>query len=153
MKRALVAFTVLLFVAPVLAQRPSDPALLVPETAPELDYVVGPTPITVPAGMTMGASASVAFDANGHVIVLTRGDKAFFEFDRDGTFVRAFGEKLFTRAHGLRIDRDDDRLPPVTDQTGELLLGDERGCGYGHHAIGLEALRIDHDHPDEVCVG
>src|SRR5687767_14736130 len=106
MTRALVVLTVLVFVAPVVAQRPSDPALLVPESAPELDYVVAPTPVTLPAGMTMGASASVAFDANGHLFVLTRGDKAFFEFDRDGTFIRAFGDKLFTRAHGLRIDRE-----------------------------------------------
>ena len=106
MKRALVAFTVLVFVAPVLAQRPSDPALLVPESAPELDYVVAPTPVSLPDGVTMGASASVAFDANGHLYVLTRGDKAFFEFDRDGKFIRAFGDKLFTRAHGLRIDRE-----------------------------------------------
>jgi hypothetical protein len=89
MKRALVAFTVLVFVAPVLAQRPSDPALLVPESAPELDYVVAPTPVTLPDGVTMGASASVAFDANGHLYVLTRGDKAFFEFDRDGKFIRS----------------------------------------------------------------
>ena len=43
MKRALVGLTVLVFVAPALAQRPSDPALLVPESAPELDYVVAPT--------------------------------------------------------------------------------------------------------------
>ena len=75
MKRALVVVTVLVFVAPVLAQRPSDPALLVPESAPELDYVVAPTPVTLPAGMTMGAAASVAFDANGHLFVLTRGGK------------------------------------------------------------------------------
>ena len=65
----------------------------VPESAPELDYVVAPTPVTLPAGMTMGAAASVAFDANGHLFVLTRGDKTFFEFDRDGTFIRAFGDK------------------------------------------------------------
>jgi sugar lactone lactonase YvrE len=36
--------------------------------------------------------------------VLTRGDKTFFEFERDGTFVRAFGDKLFARSHGLHID-------------------------------------------------
>ena len=58
MKRALVVVTVLVFVAPVLAQRPSDPALL-PESAPELDYVVAPTPVTLPAGMTMGAAAAL----------------------------------------------------------------------------------------------
>jgi sugar lactone lactonase YvrE len=106
MRRAPVAVAVILLSASVLAQRPSDPALLVPETAPELDYVVAPTAVTLPAGVTMGATASVAFDANGHLFVLTRGDKTFFEFNPDGSFIRSFGDKLFMRSHGLRIDRD-----------------------------------------------
>src|SRR4029453_18059692 len=84
---------------------PSDPALLIPEVAPELDYVFA-APVTPPAGTTMGAAAAVAFDAKGHLFVLTRGMQAFFEFDQNGAFVRAFGEGMFTRAHGLRIDRD-----------------------------------------------
>jgi sugar lactone lactonase YvrE len=106
MRRAAVGIFVVLLGASVFAQRPSDPALLVPETAPELDYVVAPSAVTLPAGMTMGAAASVAFDANGHLFVLTRGDKTFFEFNPDGSFIRSFGDKLFTRSHGLRIDRD-----------------------------------------------
>ena len=105
MKRV-VGLIVILWSPAVLAQRPSDPALLVPESAPALDYVVAPKAFTLPDGQTMGAPASVAFDGNGHLYVLTRGDQAFFEFDADGTFVRAFGDKLFTRAHGLRIDRE-----------------------------------------------
>ena len=106
MRKAAVALVVTLLGTSVLAQRPSDPALLVPEAAPELDYAVAPTAVTLPAGTTMGATASVAFDANGHLFVLTRGDRTFFEFNPDGTFVRSFGDKLFTRSHGLRIDRD-----------------------------------------------
>ena len=106
MKFAAAGIALLLLSGPAFAQRPSDPALLVPQTAPELDYVVVPDPIKVPAGTTMGASASVAFDANGHVLVLTRGAQPFFEFDENGAFVRAFGDGLFTRAHGLRIDAD-----------------------------------------------
>ena len=106
MRRAAGVIVAILLSTSVLAQRPSDPALLVPESAPELDYVVAPTAVTLPAGTTMGAAASVAFDANGHLFVLTRGDKTFFEFNPDGTFVRSFGDKLFTRSHGLRIDRD-----------------------------------------------
>jgi len=105
MKAVVVGLIVLLSGTSALAQRPSDPALLVPEIAPELDYVAAPTAITLPDGMTMGAPASVAFDANGHLIVLTRGDKTFFEFDRDGMFVRSFGDKLFVRSHGLHVDR------------------------------------------------
>jgi sugar lactone lactonase YvrE len=104
MKRFAAVVIVLLLGGHTFAQRPSDPALLVPQVAPELDYVAVPNTMTAPAGMTMGASAAVAFDAKGHLFVLTRGAQAFFEFDPNGQFVRAFGDKLFTRAHGLRID-------------------------------------------------
>jgi DNA-binding beta-propeller fold protein YncE len=92
--------------ATAIAQRPSDPALLVPQTGPELGYVAVPNPITVPAGTTMGASASVTFDAKGHLLVLTRGAQPFFEFDENGKFIRAFGDGLFMRAHGVRLDGD-----------------------------------------------
>jgi len=54
----------------------------------------------------MGAAAAVAFDARGHIYVLTRGAQAFFEFDENGGFVRSFGDGMFTRSHGLKIDRD-----------------------------------------------
>src|SRR5688572_21449207 len=99
-------FLFLVLSASVLAQRPSDPALLVPETAPELDYAFVPDAITLPAGAKMGAAAAVAFDARGHLYVLTRGAQAFFEFDPNGAFVRSFGDGMFTRSHGLKIDRD-----------------------------------------------
>src|SRR5262252_7767539 len=90
-----------------VAQRPSDPALLVPQNAPELDYVVAPEPFSLPAGTALaGAAAAVAFDAKGHLWVLTRGNPSLFEFDNNGKFIRSFGEGLFTRSHGLRIDKD-----------------------------------------------
>jgi DNA-binding beta-propeller fold protein YncE len=105
MRSAVAALLAVLVSPPTPAQRPSDPALLVPETAPALDYAVAPGAVLVPDGLTMGAPAAVAFDAEGHLFVLTRGDKTFFEFNADGAFVRAFGDKLFVRAHGLHIDR------------------------------------------------
>jgi sugar lactone lactonase YvrE len=106
MKRIAAVIACVVLHAPLLAQRPSDPALLVPETAPELDYVFVPDAITLPAGSKMGAAVAVAFDARGHIYVLTRGAQAFFEFDPNGAFVRAFGDGMFTRSHGLKIDRD-----------------------------------------------
>ena len=120
MRTAAIGVVVILLGTSTLAQRPSDPALLVPETAPELDYVVAPTAVTLPAGVTMGATASVAFDANGHLFVLTRGDKTFFEFNPDGSFIRSFGDKLFTRSHGLRIDRDGNLW--ATDVGGHIVV-------------------------------
>ena len=106
MKRIAIFFASLFLTVPLLAQRPSDPALLVPETAPELDYTFVPDAIKLPEGSKMGAAAAVAFDARGHIYVLTRGAQAFFEFDENGGFVRSFGDGMFTRSHGLKIDRD-----------------------------------------------
>jgi DNA-binding beta-propeller fold protein YncE len=106
MKNVTVFFACLVLGTSLLAQRPSDPALLVPEPAPELDYVFEPNAITLPAGSKMGAAAAVAFDARGHIYVLTRGAQAFFEFDPNGAFVRSFGDAMFTRSHGLKIDRE-----------------------------------------------
>jgi sugar lactone lactonase YvrE len=92
--------------AAVFAQRPSNPALLVPQEAPVLDYVAVANPLTVPDAAAMGASSDVAFDSKGHLYVLSRGTKPLTEFDENGKFVRAFGDGLFTRSHGIRIDKD-----------------------------------------------
>jgi DNA-binding beta-propeller fold protein YncE len=106
-----------LICVPLLAQRPSNPALLVPQNAPELDYAAVPDPLALPAGS--GAPAATAFDSQGHMFVLTRGPVAFFEFDANGRFIRSFGEGLFTRSHGLYIDKDDNLW--VTDVGGHIV--------------------------------
>jgi len=107
MRAIAVALILSLAVVPALAQRPSDPALLVPQNAPELDYVAVPEPFSFPAGTTLaGAAAAVAFDSKGHLFVLTRGNPSLYEFDNNGKFIRSFGDGLFTRSHGLRIDKD-----------------------------------------------
>ena len=63
MRMTSVAIAILLICVPAFSQRPSDPALLVPQNAPELDYVAVAEPLTFPAGTTLaGAAASVAFD-------------------------------------------------------------------------------------------
>jgi sugar lactone lactonase YvrE len=92
--------------APALAQRPSDPALLVPQQAPQLEYVAVADALVLPADVPKGAYAAVAFDAQGHLYALNRGPKPLMEFDASGKFIRAFGDGLFVRSHGLRIDRE-----------------------------------------------
>jgi sugar lactone lactonase YvrE len=146
---------VLWFAAPTQAQRPSDPALLEPERAPEFGYVLAPTAVTLPAEMKMGPAASVAFDAKGHLIVLTRGDKTFFEFDRDGRFIRAFGDRLFTRSHGLRIDHDGNlwatdvggHVVVKLDRDGRTLLtlGTRGEAGEWNEATGSHKLNQPND--------
>ena len=55
MKRFLAVPVLLLCVTMVHAQRPSDPALLIPETAPPLDYVPVAQAVTLPEGMKISS--------------------------------------------------------------------------------------------------
>lgn len=96
----------LLASAALFAQRPANPSLMIGQNAPELDYAVVPNPFTLPEGTTMGPPAATAFDSKGHMYVLNRGMQALMEFDGDGKFIRAFGDGLFRRTHGFRIDPD-----------------------------------------------
>jgi sugar lactone lactonase YvrE len=119
MTRPALAIATLLAATSAFAQRPSNPALLIPQNAPDLDYTPIADPFTLPAGTTMGAPASVAFDSKGHLWVLNRGPVALMEFEPDGKFIRSFGEG-FTRTHGLRIDRDDNLW--VTDVGAHIVV-------------------------------
>jgi DNA-binding beta-propeller fold protein YncE len=49
----------------------------------------------------------VAINSKGHIFVLHRGPNPLMEFDANGKFIRALGEGLFDRPHGLRIDAQD----------------------------------------------
>ena len=72
-----------------------------------LDYVPVPEAFKLPAGMNFGSVSGVAINSKGHVFLLHRGPGPLMEFDADGNFIRALGDGLFDRPHGLRIDADD----------------------------------------------
>ena len=82
-----------------------DPAQM--ENAPDLGVVPVVHSFTLPSGITMGAPASVATTAKHHVLIFNRGPYPLLEFEADGKFVRSLGEGLYTRAHGLRVDAQD----------------------------------------------
>jgi len=157
-KAALAALLVFGGLHTTFAQRPSDPALLVPQTAPPLEYIAVADPIVLPAGMTMGAAASVAFDAKGHLFVLNRGAQPFVEFDENGKFLRAFGDGLFTRSHGLRIDADGNlwatdvgaHVVMKLDPQGRVLLtlGTKGEAGEWNEAAGSRKL----NQPNDVAI-
>ena len=142
----------------VFAQRPTDPALLIPQSAPALDYTPVADPIAIPAGVTTGASASVTFDKNGHLFVLYRGAQPVMEFDADGKFVRSFGAGLFTRTHGIRIDSEGNfwiadvgshtvtKLSPKGDVL--LTIGTKGQAGEWNEAAGSHKL----NEPNEVAI-
>jgi DNA-binding beta-propeller fold protein YncE len=133
--------------------------LLIPANAPALHYAPAPKAFDLPAGITMGPPASAAFDSKGHMFVLTRGDKTFFEFDENGAFIRTFGDKLFTRSHGLRIDRDDNlwatdvgaHVVVKLNPRGEVLLtlGTKGEAGEWNEAAGSRKF----NQPNAVAIG
>lgn len=74
-----------------------------------------------PEGMSFDSVASLAFNSQGHLIVLHRGEQPFLEFDADGRLLRTFGDaSLFNRSHGLRIDADDNLW--VTDVANHVVM-------------------------------
>src|SRR5580658_7281332 len=159
MRKFAILFTALWACTAAIAQRPSNPALLIPQEAPALDYVAVANPLPVPDGVVTGASSSVAFDSKGHLFVLSRGTQAITEFDENGKFIRAFGEGLFTRSHGLRIDKDGSlwttdvgahtvmKLSPK----GEVLLtlGTKGKAGEWNEAAGSRLL----NEPNDIAFG
>lgn len=60
-----------------------------------------------PANFSWTEVAAVATDSQDRVFVFNRGDHPVMVFDRDGTFLRSWGEGVFARAHGITIGPDD----------------------------------------------
>jgi DNA-binding beta-propeller fold protein YncE len=60
----------------------------------------------LPDGWGFNDVAAVAVDAKDQVYVFNRGEHPMMVFDREGNFLRSWGEDLFKRAHGLHIAPD-----------------------------------------------
>ena len=84
----------------------------------------------LPEGWRYVEAAGVAVDSKDNVYVFNRGEHPVIVFDREGNFLRSWGEGLVGRAHGITIGPDD--LVWLTDDgnhtirqftpEGELLL-------------------------------
>ena len=61
----------------------------------------------LPDGWTFKEVAAVAVDKKDQVYCFTRGAHPIIVFDRDGNFVRSWGEGVFKRAHGATIGPDE----------------------------------------------
>ena len=111
MKTAAIAFVLLFASATALAQ---------PANAPDLGYVPAPEFFKLPPGMNFAAVSGVAINSKGNIFVLTRGAQPLMEFDPGGNYIRALGEGLLERPHGLRIDADDNIW--ITDGGAHIVL-------------------------------
>lgn len=61
----------------------------------------------LPDGWRFRDVAAVAVDSKDQVYVFNRGEHPMIVFDREGNFLRSWGEDIFTRAHGLHIGPDE----------------------------------------------
>jgi sugar lactone lactonase YvrE len=124
-----------------------------------LPYIAVPESFKLPPGANFGGTSGVAFNSKGHIFVLHRGPMPVMEFDPDGVFIRGFGDGLFDRPHGLRIDAQDNiwatdvaaNLVYKFNPSGrlEMLLGVRGRTGEWHPA---GHLRLFHE-PNEAVVG
>src|SRR5436305_509129 len=63
----------------------------------------------LPDGWNLTDVAAVGVDSKDRVYVFNRGEHPMVVLNRDGSFIKSWGEGLFSRAHGLHIDSDDNR--------------------------------------------
>lgn len=61
----------------------------------------------LPDGWEFMDVGAVACDSKDRVYVFNRGEHPMMVFDRDGTFIKSWGEGVFKRPHGLHIDEND----------------------------------------------
>ena len=84
-----------------------------------IGYIPVPDAFDLPPGVNFGSVSGVAIDSKGHIFLLHRGPGPLMEFDAEGKFIRALGDGLFDRPHGLRIDSEDNIW--TTDVAGHVV--------------------------------
>lgn len=62
---------------------------------------------TLPPGYSWREVAAVAVDSNDNVYAFNRGDHPVIVFDKNGNFIKSWGEGMFPRAHGITLGPDD----------------------------------------------
>ena len=127
--------------------------------SPPLPYVAVAESFKLPPGMNFRGTSGVAFNSKGNIFVVHRGLMPLMEFDPDGNFIRGFGEGMFERSHGLRIDAQDNiwatdvaaNLVYKFNPSGrlEMVLGVKGHTGEWHP---FGHLRLFHE-PNEAVVG
>ncbi|HEV7665365.1 MAG TPA: peptidyl-alpha-hydroxyglycine alpha-amidating lyase family protein [Chloroflexota bacterium] len=94
------------------------------QASERLTYELIPDWEQLPARWTHGDVAGVATDSRDRVFVFNRSEHPVIVYDRDGRFLRSWGEGLFTRPHGITIHDDVVYCADDTDHTVRALTLD-----------------------------
>src|SRR5438067_12602831 len=73
----------------------------------------------LPDGWSFKEVGAVGVDSNDNVYVFNRGDHPMMVFDRDGNFLRSWGEGQYPRAHGVHMGPDESIY--LTDDGGHFV--------------------------------
>ena len=73
----------------------------------------------LPDGWSFKEVAAVAVDSKDNVYAFTRGEHPIIVFDRNGNFLRSWGEGQYPRAHGIHTGPDDSIY--LTDDGGHFV--------------------------------
>src|SRR5262245_54701735 len=91
---------------------------------PDLGYDYDISPFSLPTDVTFARQVGgIAMNSRGHFFVFhraTAGKPQVLEFDANQKFVRGFGEDIASRAHGIRIDAEDNIW--LCDQGGNVVI-------------------------------
>ena len=79
----------------------------------------------LPNGWSFKEVAAVGVDGKDNVYAFNRGEHPVMVFDRDGNFLRSWGEGQYPRAHGVHMGPDDSIY--LTDDGGHFV----RKCSLG----------------------
>ena len=63
--------------------------------------------LQVPPGLTLGACSAVAVNSKDEIFLFHRGKQPILCFDKEGKFLRSWGDDQIHTAHGLRVDKED----------------------------------------------
>jgi sugar lactone lactonase YvrE len=119
LKITALVFIVLMASLPARSQAPAaTPREVKLAVGPDLGYAAVPEALPLPPDMHYASVAAVAINSAGHIFVFQRAPVPLIEFDGKGNFIRAFGEGLAARPHGMRIDSQDNIwITDVLDNT------------------------------------
>ena len=73
----------------------------------------------LPDGWSFKEVGAVGVDAKDNVYVFNRGEHPVMVFDREGKFLRSWGEGQYPRAHGVHMGPDDSIY--LTDDGGHFM--------------------------------
>jgi hypothetical protein len=89
-----------------LGDKPDGADMLVTLGTAQYTYEVAEPWAQLPEGWSFREVAAVGVDAQDQVYAFNRGAHPMMVFDREGHFLRSWGEGVFTRAHGMTMGPD-----------------------------------------------